>query len=161
MKKEIKNTKPTPSPADPITHNEEMDDEFYPLTLEQQEAANEFFAAPLLHSLGDSKSAEEFYVHLREIILDAHKLSNDERQWLANIVQKPWKPKRGAGTKEERYREIFDCYILGTLIGDAPELRRADAIREIMDRYKITADAAGKSYDIYKKWYGQAPPPKK
>jgi hypothetical protein len=123
--------------------------------------ANEFFAAPLFYCLEISQSAEEFHDRLSEIILDAHKLSNDERQWLANTVQKPWKPKRGAGTKEERYREIFECYILGPLIGDAPELSRADAIREIMDRYKITADAAGKSYDISRKWNGQAPPPKK
>jgi len=152
------------SSAEPIPLTEKTDDdEFYPLTPEQEAEANEFFATPMLYYLEISKSAEEFYDRLSEIILDADKLTDGERQWLANLVQKPWKPKRGAGTKEKRYSEIFYDYILPYFYPEIPDeqtLRRTDAIPLIMDRYKLTADAAGKSYDIAKKWNGEAPPPK-
>lgn len=163
MAKRPKKAKPAPDADAPIAANEGVDEEFDRPTPEQLEAANEFFAAPLLYHLEISKSAEEFYRRLSEIIPDADKLTDDERQWLANVVQKPWKPKRGAGTKEERYSEIFYDYIFPSLRTDLPDasaLRRADAIPMIMDRYKLTADAAGKSYDIAKKWNGAAPPPK-
>ena len=162
MKKETKKLQPATNPAEPIAHNEEFNQKSgFKLTHEQEEAANAFYATPLLYYLEISKSAEEFYSRLSEIILDAHKMTDDERQWLANLVQKPWKPKRGAETKEKRYQEIFYDYHLHPLLYDAPSIRRADAVREIMDRYKLTADAAGKSYDIAKKWNGEAPPQKK
>lgn len=163
MKKETKKAEPTSSADTATNHHEEVDDEFYPLTPEQEELANKFFATPLLYYLEISKSAEEFHQRLSEIILYADKLTDDERQFLANLVQKPWKPKRGAGTKEKRYSEIFYDYILPYFDPEIPDeqtLRRTDAIPLIMDRYKLTADAAGKSYDIAKKWSGEAPLPK-
>lgn len=163
MKKTTKKTKLPPDADAPLAANASVGDEFDRPTPEQLEAAQEFFATPLLWFLEQSQSAEEFYRRLSELIVDANKLTDDECKWLANLVQKPWKPKRGAGTKQERYFEIFYDYIFPSLrtdLPDAPSLRRTDAIPLIMERYKLTVDAAGKSYDIAKKCNGQSPPPK-
>jgi hypothetical protein len=124
---------------------------------------DELFATSILYLLEISKTAEEFYFYLSEIILLSDKLTQDERQHLADLVKEPFKRKRGAGIKEQRYHDIYYEFIFPLSIEDIPEtekLRRTDAIEIIMERYKITADAAGKSYDIARKYHGDAPPPK-
>jgi len=133
-------------------------------TPDKDEFTYQLSASHMLHYLDLSKTAKDFYSHLSEIILVSDKLTQAEREYLANLVKEPYKPKRGAGIKEQRYHEIYQDFIFLLDIEEVPDtekIRRVDAIKIIMEKYKVTADAAGKSYDIARRWNGEAPPPKK
>ena len=133
-------------------------------TPEEEYFTYQLSASHLLHFLDLTKTAKDFYSQLSEVILVSDKLTQAEREYLANLVKEPYKPKRGAGIKEQRYHEIYQDFIFLLHIEEVPDtekIRRVDAIKIIMEKYKVTADAAGKSYDIARKHHGDAPPPKK
>ena len=119
-----------------------------------------FWMTAILVMLENAQSAERFYGFLSDLILEAHLLSESDRKRLANIAAMPWSKKRGAGTKKARYCEIYLDYFVYPEQEGRPFTKRAVAIKEISDKFKITPDAAGKSYDIAKKYGGSAPPPK-
>jgi hypothetical protein len=158
MKKRTKKAEPTPSEDPEINHTDEIDEEFYP-SHEQAQAANEFFATPLLYYLEISKSAEEFHQRLSEIILDADKLTDDERTYLANLVAKPWAGQRGAPQKAaDRQKDIWYRYHIGPQLGLVSGGTEEEAIKQIMKDYNLQRSTAERYYDDALKYEGELPP---
>lgn len=119
-----------------------------------------FWMRAFLVLLENAQSPDRFYYLLSELIIEAHLLSEPDRKHLAKIAARPWLKKRGAGTKQARYYEIYLDYFAYPQQEGRPLIKRAAAVKAISDKFKITPDAAGKSYDIAKKYKGSAPPPK-
>ena len=154
MKKGTKQNNPTPSADATIAANVAADDALDWLPPAQSEAAQELWL------LEQSASAEEFYYRLSEIITDAHVLTFDDRQWLANLVAKSWSKKIGRPINKERYQQAYWNYIRGPMSQGLPPIKRAIAIEDLMSVYGIEYEAAAKLYNNAKKFEGEAPPQK-
>jgi len=154
MKKGTRKNNPSPSADATIATNAAVDDALDWLPPAQSEAARELWL------LEQSESAEEFYYRLSKIIIDAHILTVDDRQWLANLVAKPWSKKIGRPLNKGRYQQAYWDYIRGPMSQGLPPIKRAIAIEELMGIYGIEYEAAAKLYTNAKRYEGEAPPPK-
>lgn len=85
---------------------------------------------PALWLLSESTTAGEFHRRLAEIILDADKLSSSDREFLSDLVSKPWtgrKGQKGRRRDESTLYTVYNkCVVEPQDLGGAP-LRPKDA----------------------------------
>ncbi len=82
---------------------------------------------PALWLLSESTTAGEFHKRLAEIILDADKLTASDREFLAGLVSRPWKGRRGRPRDDGMLYEVYrKCVAEPQMLG-GPPLRPRDA----------------------------------
>ena len=109
-----------------------------------EEFEMEPFFIPDIYFLGESKSAEEFYQRLGEMIFDVPKYNEQELKYLSELVSKPWKRKKGRPFDEERASDILYTYRDLVMMGKKPK-KMKDFIQLISKKYKLEYDAARKA----------------
>jgi len=120
--------------------NEKDDDGPFP---EIEEFEQEPFFIPDIYFLEQSNSAEEFHERLSKIICDTPKYNQAELNYLADVVSKPWKAKKGRKPHEGRDLEILH---LSFLYFDQTKPKKVqDFIKFIAKKYGMEFDAARKA----------------
>lgn len=103
---------------------------------------------PDLWQLECAPTKEEFHQRLTALIRRSGEMTDQERQWLAEAVEKPWRKKQGAGRKERRHWEIVEHFFVDVELGGTPSVSRARAVEQIAAKFKMELDAAKKAYDL-------------
>ena len=118
--------------------NEKKDEEAFP---EIEDFEQEPFFIPHIYYLEESKSAEEFHKSLSKMICDVPKYNQAELEYLAEVVSKPWKAKRGR--KPYEYRDLEILHLSYRYFEDAGKPRKVkDFIEVIAKKYKLSSEAA-------------------
>lgn len=112
---------------------------------------------PDLWELKGAQTAEEFHRRLAELIRLSADMTEQEREWLAEAVEKPWRMKRGAPAKAQRDWKIVERYFLSVEMGGHPLIPRVEAARRLAAECNISVAAAGRVYDRVMKNVGGLP----
>lgn len=118
--------------------NEKKDEEAFP---EIEDFEQEPFFIPHIYFLEESKSAEEFHKSLSKMICDVPKYNQAELEYLAEVVSKPWKEKRGR--KPYEYRDLEIKHLYYRYFEGAGKPRKIKDFTEVIEKkYKLSSEAA-------------------
>ena len=102
---------------------------------------------PDLWELKGAQTAEEFHRRLAELIRLSADMTEQEREWLAEAVEKPWRKKLGRPSEAQRDWAFVERYFLSVELGGHPPIPRKEAVRQIAAECNITVEAAERLYD--------------
>lgn len=101
-----------------------------------------------LHELEIINDREQFYTLVSNLIKHVKDFNDEQVLKLSKIVKHEWRPKRGAGTKDERDHEIWMYW--KTMNTDGRSISRQEMLDYIIKKYKLTLDAAIKIFNKIK-----------
>ena len=97
-----------------------------------------------IYYLEESKSAEEFYHRLGEMIYDVPKYDEQELKYLSELVSKPFKKKKGRPSNDHRDIEIRTIYYQLSEADQEPKTKK-EFIEIIMNEFRLDFDASRKA----------------
>ena len=98
-----------------------------------------------INFLATAESRKEYHELLSELILLAPRLNHEELSYLSNILKHPAKFPKGPKRKYMRDVMVFEKYFVQR--SGKPLLPRLEIIQGMMADFKISFDAARKTYD--------------
>ncbi len=114
-------------------------------------------------TLQDADDAPSFYQSLSMLVANAKMLPDDWLAHISTLAGRPWKRARGRPRDADRHAEIEWLFFhQPACAAGVNRLRRADAVRSIIDLYQgrgtaMTEDAAKALYDAVARDYRSKP----
>lgn len=123
-------------------------DPYADMSEEEKKGVRQSFYEIDMHEIENAKSKKEYYHRISDLIKYVHDFNDQQIIRLAELIKKEWKPKRGAGTKEERDHDLWMHWRIMNTEGNS--MTRQEMIEYTMTKYKVTADAATKIFNKIK-----------